>query len=169
MATQLGSKRKNSQSTKCHCLSYLNGARAGLRTRYAICTDPQIGRDIQTWRRRIYWVLHTMNTTASPARPLRIMKMYPNNNWSRIWLNMHTALIPDTVLSTWYMVIHDILPTKERLKTIAITDSDHCNHCGQTDTMYHRVMECEAGRDMWEMDSSPNGIDTPHELLLCFG
>jgi hypothetical protein len=111
-------------------------------------TNPRLEEAPKTWCRRVYWVLQTMYITASPPRPLRIMKMYANNNWSRIWLNLHTAWIPDTVRSTWYIVIHDILPTKERLNRIGIADSDHCNHCGHTDTMYHRIMECEAGRDM---------------------
>ena len=90
-----------------------------------------------------------MYTVASLTRPLRIMTKYPNNNWTRIWQNFHTAWIPDTVRSTWYMVIHDILPTKERLKRIAKVDSDLCNQCGQTDTIHHRIIECETGRDMW--------------------
>jgi hypothetical protein len=75
--------------------------------------------------------------------------MYSNCDWSRIWRNLHTACIRDTVRSTWYMVLHDILPTKERLNRIPISDSDHCNYCGQTDTLSHRIMECGAGGDMW--------------------
>jgi hypothetical protein len=122
---------------------------------------PRLEETPKSWRRRIYLVLHNMNNTASPVRSLRIMKMYPNNNWSRIWLNLHTAWIRDTVRSTWYMVIHGILPTKKRLRRIAITDSDHCNHCGQTDTLYHRIMElkqegiCEDGlKSEWQRYSA---------------
>jgi hypothetical protein len=63
----------------------------------------------------IYWVLHTMAAASSTARPLRIVTMYPNYDWSRIWPNLHTACFSDTVHSTWYMVLHDILPTKDRL------------------------------------------------------
>jgi hypothetical protein len=105
---------------------------------------PRLDDTPKLWRKRIYWVLHTMAAAQSSARPLRIMTMYPNYDWSRIWRNLHTAWIPDIVRSTWYMVIHDILPTKERLNRIAISDSDCCNYCGQTDTLYHRIMECGA-------------------------
>ena len=62
---------------------------------------------------------------------------------------MRTAWIPDAVRSTWYMVLYEVLPTKERLNRIAITDSDRCNYCGQTDTLSHRIMECGAGGDIW--------------------
>jgi len=48
----------------------------------AYAPTPRLEETPKTCSRRIHWVLHTMNTTASPARPLRIMKMYPNNNWS---------------------------------------------------------------------------------------
>ena len=62
---------------------------------------------------------------------------------------MRTAWIPDAVRSTWYMVLYEVLPTKERLNRIAITDSDRCNYCGQTDTVFYHITECGAGRDMW--------------------
>jgi hypothetical protein len=90
-----------------------------------------------------------MAAALSSARPLRIVTMYPNYDWSRIWRNLHIAWIPDTVRFIWYMVLHDILPKKELLNMIAISDSDHCNYCGQTDTLSHRVIECGAGGDMW--------------------
>ena len=73
------------------------------------------------WRRRIYWVLHTMAVAAASVRPLRIVTLHPNHDWSRIWRNLITACIPDAVRSTWYMAIHDIMPTKERLQ-----DCPHC-------------------------------------------
>ena len=59
------------------------------------------------------------------------------------------AWIPDALRSTWYMVLHDILPTNERLNRIALSDSDRCNFCGQTDTLPHRILECGAGVEMW--------------------
>jgi hypothetical protein len=135
VATQLRSKRKNSHSTKYHCLSHRNGARASLCTRYAICTDPRIERVTQNMAQtHILGIAHRVHYSIFGTTP-RIMTMYPNNNWTRIWPNMHTAWVPSTVRSTWYMVFNDILPNKKRLKRIAIADSDHCNQCGQSDTL----------------------------------
>ena len=101
------------------------------------------------WRRRIYRVLHTMAVAAAPVRPIRIVTLHPNHDWTRIWRNLTLAWIPDVIRSTWYMAIHDILPTKERLNRIALSANDRCTYCGQTDTLSHRIMECGAGRDMW--------------------
>jgi hypothetical protein len=47
------------------------------------------------------------------------------------------------------MALHDILPTKERLNRIALSDSDRCKFSGQTDTLAHRIIECGDGGDMW--------------------
>jgi len=100
------------------------------------------------WRRHIYWVLHTMAVAAASMRPLRIVTLNPNHDWSRICRNLITAWIPDAVRCTWYMEIHYILPTKERLNRIALSASDRCAYCGQTGTLSHRIIECGASRDM---------------------
>jgi len=47
------------------------------------------------------------------------------------------------------MTIHDILPTKKPHNRIALSASDRCTYCGQTDTLSHRIIECGAGREMW--------------------
>jgi hypothetical protein len=106
--------------------------------------------DSQTlWRKHIYRILHTMTVAASATRPLRIVTMYPNYNWPQIWINMHVAWIPDTVRSTWYMAIHDILPTRERQYRISLAESDRCSLCGSTDTLTHRIIDCGNGGEMW--------------------
>jgi hypothetical protein len=101
------------------------------------------------WRKRIYWVIHTMTANASPARPLRIVTMYPNYNWPQIWKNIPEAWIPDAVQSTWYMTIHNILPTRERLHRIDLSDSDRCNLCGLTNSLTHRIIKCGDGGEIW--------------------
>jgi hypothetical protein len=51
--------------------------------------------------------------------------------------------------SSWYMAIHDILPTNERLHRIALADSALCTHWGQIDTLSHRLADCGAGKAIW--------------------
>jgi hypothetical protein len=106
------------------------------------------------WRRRIYRVLHTMAVVATPIRPIRIVTLHPNLNWSQILRNLTNAWIPDVVRSTWYKVIHDILLTKERLNRIALSPNNRCTNCGQNDILSHRIIECGAGRDMWRWTRS---------------
>lgn len=45
----------------------------------------------------------------------------------------------------WYVVIHDILPTIERLHKIRLVDSPLCSHCGDPDTVQHRATACGEG------------------------
>jgi len=92
-----------------------------------------------------------MATAATNARGIRIVTLHPTLNWPRVWRNIriNVAWITDTVRSAWYMVIHDTIPTNERLYRIALTDTNRCSYCDQTDTLTHRITECNVGKDMW--------------------
>ena len=50
----------------------------------------------------------------------------------------------------WFIVIHDIIPTNERLAKIHLTDTTLCKYCGQPDTLQHRITECNEGTDVWK-------------------
>jgi hypothetical protein len=49
----------------------------------------------------------------------------------------------------WYKVIHDILPTKERLQRVNITATDQCSQCQAKDTLQHHLLECGDGQQIW--------------------
>ena len=46
-------------------------------------------------------------------------------------------------------MIHDILPTNVRLHKIRLADSPLCGHCGEPDTVQHRVTACDVGARIW--------------------
>ena len=48
----------------------------------------------------------------------------------------------------WYMVIHDLVPTNERLHTIHLKTSDAFSKSGETDILMHRITECAASVDI---------------------
>jgi len=56
---------------------------------------------------------------------------------------------PDSVKSTWYQAIHDILPTNERLATIGLTDTSSCVHCGNLNSLQHRIVACGEDPVIW--------------------
>jgi hypothetical protein len=93
--------------------------------------------------------MYTMAAALSWVRPIRTVTKNPKYNWSRICQNLNDPWIPDAVRPSWYIALHDTLPAKERLNGIALSDSDHCNFCGKTDTLAHRIFECGDGGDMW--------------------
>ena len=110
---------------------------------------PKTDDTINILRTRLYRALHAMSCAATSARPSRVETLHPTFDWHRIWSNLHAAWIPDSVRSWWFMAIHDILPTNERLHRIALVDTALCPHCGRVDTLSHRLTDCSAGNDIW--------------------
>jgi hypothetical protein len=91
----------------------------------AYVAKPKSDDTIKLIRTRLYRALHTMPSAAKTARPCRVEMLQPNFDLRRIWSNLHAAGVPDTVRSVWYMAIHDILFTEERLPSIALADTAH--------------------------------------------
>jgi hypothetical protein len=56
---------------------------------------------------------------------------------------------PVEVHSTWFQVIHDLIPTNARLPRIRLRDTDKCPLCGRTDTLLHHLTECNDVADIW--------------------
>jgi hypothetical protein len=81
------------------------------------------------FRKCVYLTLHAMTTETLPAKSTRIETKHTNQNWPQIWRNLHEARIPETIRSNWYNVIHYVIPTKQRLHRIALTNTDRCAKC----------------------------------------
>jgi len=61
------------------------------------------------------------------------------------WKNLHTARLSEEITSMWYIVVHDIVPTNDRLHVIRLVQSDRCRHCGRRDILAHRLTEFNEG------------------------
>ena len=81
--------------------------------------------------------------------------------WQRVWTNLHTTGHSDSINSTWYAAIHDILPANERLATIHLTTTKSCARCRATDTLLHTLIACEEGQVIW------NWTKTRLAAILC--
>ena len=99
--------------------------------------------------KRVYWTLRGMAEAGSPPRVMRIRHLHPSADWERIWNNLHACWTTDAVRGNWYGVIHDILPTNQRLDKIRLVDSPRCSQCGEPDTVQHRMTECGEGTRIW--------------------
>jgi hypothetical protein len=73
---------------------------------------------------------------------MRITKISPDHDWATIWSNVHIAPVSATTKGEWYRIIHDLIPTNERLHKIRLSQRDRCNLCNEQDTLRHRVTEC---------------------------
>ena len=107
------------------------------------------GENPRTLCRRVYWTLRGMAEAGNPPRVMRIIQLYPSANWERICTNLHECWTTEAVKINWYMVIQDILPTNERLHKIRLVESPLCGHCGEPDTVQHRITACGEGASIW--------------------
>ena len=75
------------------------------------------------------------------------------------------------------MVIHDLIPTNDRLAKIQRSESNQCPHCNQPDTLIHRLTECSEGTDFWRwtrfriaiiLRTDPHHIQSEWNVLQSF-
>jgi hypothetical protein len=90
-----------------------------------------------------------MDEAKHDTSELRIVKKNPGFPWGRIWTNLHAAMVPDMVKSAWYALIHDIVPTNNRLAAIRLTATSSCARCGEPESILHAITECMEGRLIW--------------------
>jgi hypothetical protein len=102
------------------------------------------------YKRRIYNTMSVLLNTNTEMPEMRIVRLWPNEDWPRIWMNLHEAPVSATVKVTWYKAIHDIIPTHERLHKIRLAPTDRCGQRNATDTLTHRITVCAEGPQMWE-------------------
>jgi hypothetical protein len=81
---------------------------------------------------------------------MRIVRLMPTTDWKAVWKNLQSTPVPERTKSMWYRVIHDILPTTERLHRIRLAPTDRCKQCGRQDTIHHRLIESGEGTVTWE-------------------
>jgi hypothetical protein len=111
--------------------------------------------------------MHTIMRAKAGNQKMRVTKKWPHIDCARVWDNLSATPVPGSTRIAWYRVIHDILPTNERLQRIRMVQTDTCRNCKMTDTLEHRITACGAGRVLWE--HSKNLIaqmlrTTPHRI-----
>jgi hypothetical protein len=164
-APEMEPRHTSRQSPERRRLPPWYGKFVSVCNRHGLCARTHVGRHDQKIRTRLYRALHIMAFAATPARPCRVEMLHPNIDWQRVWSNLHAAWVPDTVQSQWYMAIHDILPTKERLHRIALAHTAHCTHCGHLDTLSHRLIRLRSRKANVALDTRTPGDDAPHSPL----
>ena len=116
----------------------------------AYIAPPGQGETPKAYKRRIYnTMLHLLRAESEP-QVMRIVRLWPTTEWKSLWKNLHTAPAPETTKSTWYRVIHGVIPTHERLHKIRLAPTDRCKHCEKQDTLPQRLVECGEGIVTWE-------------------
>lgn len=120
---------------------------------------PRQGETPRMLGHKVYETLRTISTAGNRPRDKRITQLHPTTYWKRVWKNLHATWSSDVVKAVWYTVIHDILPTNERLHIIRLTCPNVCRTCGE-DTCNHQINECGEGKAIWEWARKNNCMDT---------
>ena len=128
----------------------------------------------RAYKKRIYISLRALSIATSTTQEMRVEKrQWPHVDWNAIWKTLTITSKSGADIAYWYKVIHDIIPTNERLHHIKISPTDNCNECNNKDTLIHRLTECGESITNWEwikkiiarmLRTSP--MNVPQEWLL---
>lgn len=112
----------------------------------------QLGQteSIKAYNRRIYNTIHALLPLTKEPPDMRISRLWPDTHWATVWKNVQATPVPETTKVIWYRVLHDILPTNERLYNIRLAPNDRCLHCDRKDTILHRLTNCGDGEIVWD-------------------
>lgn len=53
---------------------------------------------------------------------MRLAQRRPDTNWTQVRKNLHMAWVSEETTSMWYIVMHDIVPTNERLHATRLVE-----------------------------------------------
>ena len=115
----------------------------------AYIAPPGNDETLRTFKLRVYNTLHIMAAATRESREMRITQLHSDTQWMQVWKKLHTAWVSEEIAPMWYIVVHDIVPTNERLHTIRLVESDRCRHCGRGDNLVHRMTECNEVTAIW--------------------
>jgi hypothetical protein len=94
--------------------------------------------------------METLLQATPNGMEMRIVKRWQNTNWRRVWAYLWDAPVPESTKEIWYSVMHDIIPTRERLLAIKLIQTDTCASCQVKDTLSHRIIGCGEGHEQWD-------------------
>jgi hypothetical protein len=111
---------------------------------------PQHGDEtLRHYKRRLCTTLILLLQDTPSGTVMRIEQKWRHTLWIRVWTNLWTTPVDDRIIGTQYTIIHDIVPTRDRLHVIHLTTDNLCLTCHVQDTLLHRLTECGEGARHW--------------------
>jgi len=71
-----------------------------------------------------------------------------------VWGILHAVWSSEELKAACFMVIHDLIPTNDRLAKIQRSTTNNFQHCSRVVTLIHRMTECSEGADIWRWTRS---------------
>jgi hypothetical protein len=101
----------------------------------------------RTYRLCTYNTIQVLLRDTPRRKDFRVKRNWSEVKWDRVWRNLWEAPVDMAVKDMHDM--HDILPTKVRLKTIGMSPYDICAACHLRNTIPHRLVECGDVNRQW--------------------
>ena len=81
-------------------------------------------------------------------KPLRTELASPQNQWDRVWPLARQYMLGPNICSFLFKLLHQILPTAERVARILPNQSPTCGRCQveTPETLYHSFFDCPANQ-----------------------
>jgi hypothetical protein len=89
----------------------------------AYITPSEQHESLRAFRKRTYNTLHTMALANKGVPDMRIIQIHPESSWNRVWHNLHAVWTSEEIKAVWYMAIHDVIATNDRLAKIRLRAS----------------------------------------------
>ena len=80
---------------------------------------------------------------------VRVERISPQVKWQSVWKLLSHAKTSPEQKSMWCFLVHDLMVTKVKLKSINRSGNDVCEKCGERDTHVHRITVCDGGDLIW--------------------
>ncbi|KAJ1520336.1 hypothetical protein ONE63_004534 [Megalurothrips usitatus] len=87
---------------------------------------------------------------AAPAQTPRVARKPPEVRWEQVWAYINRPAIPQAARDSWWTAVHDLVPTRQRLRRIGRADTAACLKCQAEDTLEHRLTACDEAAGAWE-------------------
>jgi hypothetical protein len=125
-------------------------------------------RNEESWRtfqQSVYTILIRLTRQGNEEPKMCTVTFKQEIPVSVIWKNICRAILLAEIRSTWYVVIHRILPMEERLYRIHLSDTDECRRCDAQNTPLHHLTQCGDSSDV-ELDLILYSFNSTHRPSL---
>jgi hypothetical protein len=71
---------------------------------------------VNAYKKCVYMTIHTIWRAVAGVQEMRVRRRWPHIENACVWKNLSDAPVPDSTRINWYRVIHELIPTNERLR-----------------------------------------------------
>ena len=94
-------------------------------------------------------IAKTFEPPISEIRWTRVFQLSHTPDWKEIWKRNQDNILSHEDRDLWFKIKHRILPTKDRLFKMKITEDNKCTFCRNIETIEHLFLYCPIVMESW--------------------